>query len=304
MKSKIILLFAIVITGFASVYAQNDAQMSHYMFNNIAYNPAFAGANGLINATFLHRTQWTGFKNAPSTQFLAGDMTLGRLGGAGISIINDKLGYEKALNIRLMYAYKFQISEDFDIFAGLGLGILNKTLDGDKLIYESMTDDNAIKTKESEITPNIDFGLATKFKDLTLGLSFSHVSQSIDNATFSKPPRHFYAFASYEIGLNEKIDVVPSVYFKNSSFISQFELSALGVYDKKFWGGLSYRMQESLVIMAGVSIMNGIKIGYSYDLNTGPVKSYSSGSHEIMLAASFKRPEKAQIPYRTPRIFN
>ena len=304
MKSKISLLFAIVILGFSSVFSQNDAQMSHYMFNNLSYNPAFAGASGLINASFLHRTQWAGFKNAPSTQFLMGDMLLPRIGGVGISVVNDKLGYEKTLNVRLMYAYHFQVSEGFDISAGLGLGILNKTLDGSQLIYENQNDVNAITSQESEITPNIDFGLATKYKDLTLGLSFSHVSQSLDAATFSKPPRHFYAFASYDYAVNDQIDIIPSLYFKNSSFISQFELSALGMYNKKFWGGLSYRMSESMVILVGLNIMDGVKLGYSYDLNVGPVKSYSSGSHEIMLMASFKKPVKEEIPYRTPRIFN
>lgn len=304
MKQRISLILIIAVIGIVRLQAQNDAQMSHFMFNHISYNPAFAGANGLINATFLHRTQWAGFKNAPSTQFLAGDMKLDRIGGVGISIVNDKLGYEKALNVRLMYAYHHQISEGFNISGGLGLGILNKSLDGSQLIYENMNDVNAITSKESEITPNIDFGIAGMYKDLTLGFSFSHVTQSLDKATFSKPPRHMYLFARYEYGINDQIDIVPSLYFKNSSFISQFELNVLGVYDKKFWGGLSYRMQESMVIMAGVSVMNGIKIGYSYDLNTGPVKSYSNGSHEIMLSVGFKKPVKEEIPYRTPRIFN
>jgi len=304
MKSKISLLFAFIILGFSGVFAQNDPQMSHYMFNNLSYNPAFAGENGLMNASFLHRTQWAGFKNAPSTQFLSGDMLLDKIGGIGLSIVNDKVGYEKSLNIRLMYAYHHQISEGFDISGGIGLGILDKSLDGTQLIYEDMSDVNAITNKESQITPNIDFGLASKYKDLTLGLSYSHINQSLDNATFSKPPRNFYAFASYEYAVNKQIDIVPSLYFKNSSFISQFEISALGFYEKKFWAGLSYRVQESMVILVGLNIMNGVKLGYSYDLNVGPVKSYSSGSHEIMLMVSFKKPEKAMIPYRTPRIFN
>ena len=304
MKSRITLFFMLFTLSLSVAFAQNDAQMSHYMFNNLSYNPAFTGANGLINASFLHRTQWAGFKNAPATQFLIGDMMLPRIGGVGLSVVNDKLGYEKALNVRLMYAYHHKISDNINISGGLGLGILNKSLDGTQLVYENKTDVNAITTKEAEITPNIDFGLAAKIKDLTLGFSFLHVSQSLDKATFSKPPRHMYFYTSYEYAITEQIDIVPSIYFKNSSFISQFELNALGVYNKKFWGGLSYRMQESMVILVGLSILDGIKLGYSYDLNTGPIKTYSSGSHEIMLMASFKKPVKEEIPYRTPRIFN
>jgi len=305
MKMKnIISVFIIILISVSSVIAQNDAQMSHYMFNKMSYNPAFAGSNGLINASLLHRQQWAGFTDAPSTQFLMGDMMLPRIGGLGLSIVNDKLGFEQALNLRLMYAYHYKLSDDLDISAGLGVGFMNKSLDGSKLIYENMNDVNALLNKESELNPNIDFGIAAKYQDLTLGLSFTQINQSNAKATFSKPPRHFYAYAAYEYALNEQIDIIPSLYFKNSTFISQTEINVLGMYEERFWGGLSYRVQESVVILLGLNVVNGIRLGYSYDLNTGPVKSHSGGSHEIMIMASFEKPQKAHIQYRTPRIFN
>ncbi|MDD3875954.1 MAG: type IX secretion system membrane protein PorP/SprF [Bacteroidales bacterium] len=303
MKTRNILLAVLAFVTFTTAYSQNDAQMSHYMFNKLYYNPAFAGSTSLINASIMHRQQWVGFNNAPSTQFLMGDIFFDRIGGVGLSVTNDKVGYEKILNIKAMYAYHFNLSDKFSISGGLSVGLLNKSLDGTQLIYENMNDVNAIVTKESQLSPNVDFGLATKYQDITLGLSFTQLNQSNEKATFSKPPRHFYAFASYEYPLNEQIDIIPTLFFKNSSFISQFELNVMGMYDKKFWGGISYRMQESLVILLGLNVTKTIRLGYSYDLNTGPIKTHSSGSHEIMIMSSFAKPQKQHIPFKTPRVF-
>lgn len=304
-------ILSIFIAGFLYVsllsntaFSQNDPQLSHFMFNKMSYNPAFAGSSGLINASILHRQQWAGFTDAPSTQLVMGDVLLPRIGGVGLSIVNDKLGFEQALNIRLMYAYHYHLSEDFRISAGLGAGVMNKSLDGSKLIYENMSDANAILNKESELNPNFDFGIAANYQDLELGLSFTQIDQSNESATFSKPPRHFYAYASYQYALNEQLDIIPSLYFKNSTFISQFEMNVLAMYDERFWGGVSYRLEESMVMLLGLNIMSGVRLGYSYDLNMGPVKSHSGGSHEIMIMASFDRPQKPHVQYRTPRFFN
>jgi hypothetical protein len=49
--------------------------------------------------------------------------------------------------------------------------------------------------------------------------------------------------------------------------------------------------------MIGMDIMNGVKVGYSYDFDTSALANFSKGSHEIMLGYSFtlgveKTPQK------------
>ena len=74
-------------------------------------------------------------------------------------------------------------------------------------------------------------------------------------------------------------------------------------YGGKFWAGASYRYKESIVGLIGVDITQNIRIGYSYDYNSGAIKSYSSGSHEILLLGSFNL-QKSSIPSKSPRFFN
>jgi len=47
--------------------AQEKALLySHYSFNGLAVNPAYAGSRDLLSVSLSHRTQWVGFEGAPS----------------------------------------------------------------------------------------------------------------------------------------------------------------------------------------------------------------------------------------------
>jgi type IX secretion system PorP/SprF family membrane protein len=49
------------------VHAQQDPQYSQYMFNPLAYNPAYAGSQGSLSGTLLLRRQWMGIDGGPAT---------------------------------------------------------------------------------------------------------------------------------------------------------------------------------------------------------------------------------------------
>ena len=86
-------------------------------------------------------------------------------------------------------------------------------------------------------------------------------------------------------------------------FITQFEVSALMYYANRFWIGASFRPKDAVVGLIGVEITKNFRVGYSYDYNSGAVKSYSGGSHEILVMGSFDVSPKI-VPTKTPRFFN
>ncbi len=305
MKTKKI--FALIISGTLlqlSVFAQNDIQISNFMFTGQTYNPAFAGYTKTINATVLVREQWTGFKQAPSTQLLNFVLPANNTGNFGLSIINDKLGYEKSINARVVYAYPFSLSDNSFMSAGAGAGFVNRSIEGTMLKYEDKNtfDPTAIYNNTSEFLPTIDIGVLYYDQKITLGASTTHLTKSAKKATFYDASRHYYLFGSYKIFLNETMNLVPSVYFKNSKFITQFEVNANLMFGDKLWTGLSYRWKESVVGLFGIKIFKSLKLGYSYDFNVGDVKPYSYGSHEIFITYSLDKPES--IYYKSPRLFN
>jgi len=285
-------------------FAQNDIQFSNYMFSEITYNPAMAGNTGTLDGALLYRKQWTGFDMAPSTQLMSVQSYVDKVsGGLGLNIINDKLGYEHSLNVKLMYAYMLRITDKSRLSFGLGFGMVNKSLQGSKLIYDDMTDENAITTDQSKTKPDFDFGVAYNSDKMAIGISTTHIEQPLSNATVLIVPRHYYVYAKYKIKASDKINVVPSLLVKSSMFITQFDVTAQMFYSNIFWVGASYRSGDAIVGMAGVDITKNIKLGYSFDYNSGGVKSYSGGSHEIVLLGTFDVAKKI-VQTKTPRFFN
>jgi len=69
-------------------------------------------------------------------------------------------------------------------------------------------------------------------------------------------------------------------------------------FKEQMWGGLSYRTNDALVIIAGYNIKDKINIGYSYDVTLSELKQYSTGSHEILLGYKvFTEARKSSVSF-------
>jgi hypothetical protein len=64
-------------------------------------------------------------------------------------------------------------------------------------------------------------------------------------------------------------------------------LNVNALYNKKFWGGVTYRTLNSMDVNLGIELFNGIKIGYAYGLNFSKLIKTNSGSHEVMIGYCF-----------------
>ncbi|MEO8732734.1 MAG: type IX secretion system membrane protein PorP/SprF, partial [Flavobacteriales bacterium] len=86
---------AVLVLGHTAVgaYAQQDPLYSQYMFNTLAFNPAYAGSADVFTAMALSRNQWVGFDGAPATQTLSLNSPLpgGKLALGG-NLIHDVAG--------------------------------------------------------------------------------------------------------------------------------------------------------------------------------------------------------------------
>ena len=79
--------------------AQQDAQFTQYMFNNLYLTPAFAGVDGVTRFSAIHRSQWLGYQSsfgdggAPTTTMVSFNTPIYKLrSGAGVYISRDQLG--------------------------------------------------------------------------------------------------------------------------------------------------------------------------------------------------------------------
>lgn len=313
MKKIFSALLFIVFLGLQG-WSQQEAQFTHFMFNNMAINPAFAGASEAICFTGLARQQWMGIKDidgtnvSPQTLLVSMDAPLNVLhGGLGGTIFQDQLGYEKNVGLRMNYAYRFNAGNGI-MALGAQVGFLNKSIDFSK--FRPLEDGDPVlasQAKESNFTTDFGFGGFYKVPGkFYLGLSavqLSNAKQPIGNADYSNK-RHYYLSAGYEYPLPDypEFEIDPSLLIKTDGVSAQYDVNALVRYNNKFWGGVSYRVQDAIAILLGMNIKN-FRVGYSYDITTSKLtQAGSAGSHEIMVGYCFKIIiEKPRKSYRNTR---
>ena len=266
--------------------AQQDPQVSQHMFTKLYYNPGFAGANDAICGTLLYRNQWTGFGGEPKTAMLTADMPLDALhGGIGISLhALDNLGSGKSLNVKANYAYRADLGNG-KIGIGIGIGYLQQVLDGGKLVYNDQGDQNIPTGTASGGNYDLSLGIYYNTDNLYVGLSSGHLTaQDLKVGDINtEVARHYFLMAGYSYDINSTFTIKPAVKIKSDIVETQFDVNANLFINSKYWIGGAYRFQDAIVVMAGIEIMPNLKLGYSYDITTSTLKTYSSGTHEIML---------------------
>jgi type IX secretion system PorP/SprF family membrane protein len=295
-KLNIAFLFLVIIIQ--PVLSQQDPLSSHYMFNTLTYNPGIAGTSGLICATALNRQQWIGFKGAPSTTIfnISAPVSPFKIkSGVGLLIESDNVGFDKDINLSLSYSYLMDVGAG-KLGIGISLGMLNKTLSpawqipaGD--VHTPATGDPLIpEIKESIVAFDAGLGLFYKTEKYYAGLSVTHLNQP--KIKFSKGTpyvsRHYYLTAGYTLQLpNPSLELLPSVFAFSDGKVTQFTVTSLIRYNKKVWGGVSYRAGDALTGLIGFELYNGVRLGYAYDFTLSDIRKNSSGSHEFLVNYCF-----------------
>jgi type IX secretion system PorP/SprF family membrane protein len=280
------------------VFAQQDPQYSQVMFNQMAINPGYSGSNDMICVTALNRQQWIGFEGAPSTTIFnvnAPFKLFNINSGAGLGIQKDKAGFDDNLSLSLAYAYRMEVGTG-KLGIGLGMGFFNKTLEPEWVIPSSDYhvqpggDPLIPENNESYIALDIGFGIYYRTDELYLGISTTHLNEAKIKYSKSTPylKRHYYLIAGYHLPINNPLfEVTPCLFMYSDGKISQLSINTNVLYNKKFWGGVTYRAGNAIVGMVGMELFNGVRIGYAYDFATSDIRKNSKGSHEFMLSYCF-----------------
>ena len=280
--------------------AQFDPQYSQNMFNMLAVNPGYAGSSESINLVALNRNQWSGDLGIQTTVF-SGDMPVNFLGldsGIGLGIVNDEIGLITSLSMMLNYSARFELQKG-TIAVGLSLGLVNQSIDGSGFKFPSMDNDVYVDDDPSLTSAEVSgsaldagFGIFYKQKKLYAGASLSHLNKPRpnykDEINFSYS-RTFYLTCGYNHKVEDTpYEILPSLFYKTDGSSFQVDLNTLIRYKKRYWGGLTYRYQDAIVLMGGLEMKNGVRFGYSYDITTSAIGTAGKGgSHELMIGYNF-----------------
>ena len=290
-----------------NVLAQQDPKFSQNMFLAPFYNPGAAGSEDKICLAAAFRNQWTGLPDAPITTIFTANMPvqlLGRTHGIGISFMNDNLAFNNDFIFSATYAYRMELGQG-SLGIGANVGVANMSLspewNGADIINPD--GDPAIPKNGGSVF-GFDMGLGAYYNtdNLYVGLSTTHLNETTfdypDDVAESKLIRHYYLMAGYNIQLaNPMFEIMPSMLVQTDARSHHIYLNTNLRYNKRFWGGVSYSVGGALSALFGIEMMNGIKIGYSYDFELSPLMNYNSGSHEVTVRYCFdlsvdKSPQK------------
>lgn len=287
----------------SGIKAQQVPIFTNYTNSYSYVNAGFAGMSEGINLLGLYRQQWAGFVDnegnevAPQTFLLTGDMPIRAIrGGIGLSVMQDKIGFENNINVGLGYSYHLDLGGS-TLGIGLAGTLLNRSVDFGKM-NPNNDNDPLLQGLGEESAMLFDFNVGLFWQipeSLYLGVSVINVLESMsqalsDNSETSASfvtDRTFYAIAGYPFQFEDmpSFTFIPSVSVMSNLASTQLNASAKVIYRDVFSLGVNYRPQESVGLMIGLKIKD-ISIGYSYDINTMGLGV--PGSHEIALSYCFK----------------
>ena len=298
---SILLVFSFFVCVCES-HAQFDAQVGLYSFLPVAYNPSFVGVDDLMRLEGMHRRQFIGMNGAPITTFFCFSTpfrVLDTKHGAGVRFLNDRFGLFSNQALHVQYAYMRQIWGGV-LSVGAEMGYINVKFSADSINLKDFEDsyhsseDEAIPEGAAITGMKFDFGFGIYFarREWYVGGSFQHAGYPkvdwSENSDF-----HVRGLMCLTGGYHWQTNhpmwrLEPSMLVMSDFRDYDINLTMRAVFLDRFQGGVSYRIAENVGFIAGVEVISGLQIIYTYELPHSKILRESSGTHEIYLSYGFE----------------
>jgi type IX secretion system PorP/SprF family membrane protein len=305
--------FIIVLLASFKVSAQQDAQFSHYIFNQLFVNPATAGSENVTRFQAIYRTQYLGYQStfddggAPVSQVISANIPLKMIkSGVGLTFVNDKIGASIQRDMKLSYAYHLPVGGS-QLALGVSGGFFTRGIDYGRLRARDENDPLLATGKISQSALDLGAGAYFYNSGYSIGLSMNHLNEptfGLGSKTATNTlKRSAYLTGTMLFGVSYMIDVSPMLIIKSDLSTISAEVGAMATYDSRYWVGASYRTGDAVSALLGANLMNGsLRVGYAIDVIVGGANAKSTTSHEVLLSyalAALRAGKKSIV--RTPR---
>ncbi len=316
--------------------AQQKPHYTQYVLNQYIINPALSGIEMYTDVKVSHRHQWVGLDDGPVTNYISVQGPLGNTNkdrvpssmrqrdynprgreywdeykaadahhGWGVQLIHDRTGPLTNMSAQLTYAYHIPVSNVVNISAGIGAGVSQLRLDASKLKF-AVTVDPAVYQKNviNTLRPDFSAGIYVYSPAFFGGISAQQIvpqkiefAQNTARTINGKSVPHLFGILGYRTLVGEDFNLIPSVMVKYVQPVPlQVEGNVKLQYRDLLWLGASYRHNDGFAGMAGLNVSRSFMVGYSYDHTITPLRTFTRGTHEILLGFTFSNRQEDSCP--------
>lgn len=289
---KSIIYVCLVALSINQIAAQQEAHFTQFTDNQLFVNPAYAGSNGMLNATALHREQWVGFAGSPRTSTFSYHAPLSYESvGLGLTAVSDQIG---PLNQNMIYgdfSYSLKFSNQSRLSFGIKAGLNVISLNTSTLNTTEQGDPNLIQDARNQVNPNIGFGLYYRSKNWFLGASSPKLFQnSYDGTGVNLEKRHFFINAGTVFDVNSTLKLRPigQIKFTEGAPMS-IDLSMTGIVNQTYFIGAVYRYNAAVGVFLQYQVAPTLRVGIATEIGLTQMRKYNDGTYEIMLSYDISR---------------
>ena len=302
MKKISILFFVICFGGILK--AQQLPQITQYMNNNYAINPAVAGMYDYYQVNTSIRNQWVGIDDGPRTNIISIYGKHSNNVGLGGTVYNDVTGPTSRSGGSASYTYSFSLTAKIKLSLALQGGFTQFKIIKNNISVKDQLDPLMLGGDVVRTLPDATFGLNLSGDKWYIGaavpqLLSSELKLMDDNfariydstSQNGKLVSHIYVLGSYTHDISTVISIEPSFLLRAvAGANTQIDFGVKSEYKELFWLGINYNMNNnfsSIAALLGYNINDRFNIGYSYGIPSSANSNYYSGSHEFMLGVRF-----------------
>ena len=287
--------------------AQQLPQLTQFMINDYAVNPAIAGMNDFYQIKTSVRNQWVGINDAPKTTLLSIYGKNSEHVGLGGSVFNDQVGPTSRSGASMTYAYHLNVTKQVKLSLALSGGFTQFKIDKQGWNIANPSDQLLQGDVIVDLVPDATFGMNIYNDDWYIGVAIPQLLNSklalldedfADNVSLEMDgslSRHLYVMGAYNLSVSNYWDLQPSILYKSVSSENQLDIGLKTIYNDKFWLGMDYRTNGDMAALLGLTIQDKYLIGYSYDILNSNLSDFSGGSHEFMFGITFNPSTENQI---------
>jgi type IX secretion system PorP/SprF family membrane protein len=271
--------------------AQQDPQYSQYMFNQLTFNPAYAGStDNKVSTSLFYRKQWLGSEYSPQYQnFIIHSPFNQRRNGVGFQITKSATNFFTNTDINFSYAYRIIFAKGL-LSMGLNGGISYLSTNLNPLDIRDNDDAFLSNQSQTSVLPELGTGAYYQNNKFYLGISVQHLipqTIKINRCNYHAKQINWFLNAGYKFNISNNFQIVTSGLLKYAiGFTPQFDITNHFIFSNTFWAGFSLRTNTIISLQAGVRIdkilprlRQEVRIGYAFDVYA----NISRPSHEIML---------------------